>query len=388
MRFKLTVLCLLFCLQLSYAQHVLSYSQVVKPETKDEQRLFAAYDTTLSRFLDNYSHQKGEPYLYLYSSTEYFGVAKTIEEYKSLWKSRLSSHHEIFGLWNHAFDTLEVLSFFNLYDFKLPNTYEEVPCNVYYYSRGGGSELVDSSHWAGITPSLGDTSIVNPKALAPVLNYVKRKIFQKLKIEKVNDTLLLSTYHFPIDTVVLPQVSFSFYGDILDKAVSEGYLPYYDKALLNPISSKSEAENLKTISDTVEGISMDYLINIIPTQTDSLNIQAFWDSIYKQAPKVEQVIGGKLNPKCISVTYRWHFSQPHTDRYQITPGMVLSRKPYSIGIEYENGNQIFYNYSTAAELFKKYKIPFVPIEQSFEAVLYKTLDVNPRRYFKCYREKK
>ncbi|UPT65885.1 MAG: hypothetical protein M0D57_15405 [Sphingobacteriales bacterium JAD_PAG50586_3] len=235
---------------------------------------------------------------------------------------------------------------------------------------------------------MGDTSIVSQKALTPVLNYVKRKIYQKLKIEKVNDTLLLSTYHFPIDTVILPQVSFLFYSDILNKAVSEGHWAYYDKALLKPILLKSEAEDLKTQSDTVEGISMDVLMNVIPTRRDSINIQAFWDSVYKYAPKVEQIYKGMLNPKCISVTYSWHFSQPYTDKYEITPGLILSRKPYSVGIEYENGNQIFYNYNTAVELFKKYKIPFVPIEQSFEAVLYKTLDVNPLRYYKCYREKK
>ncbi|UPT65884.1 MAG: hypothetical protein M0D57_15400 [Sphingobacteriales bacterium JAD_PAG50586_3] len=95
---------------------------MVKPETKDEQKLFAKHDTTVIRYLDNYFYQKGKPYLHLYSSTEYFEVAKTIEEYKSLWKSRLTSNHEIFGLWNHAFDTLKVLSFFNLYKFELPDT--------------------------------------------------------------------------------------------------------------------------------------------------------------------------------------------------------------------------------------------------------------------------
>lgn len=379
MRIKLTVLCLLFCLQF-FGQREMYYKQVI-PTQKQDEDLIARFDTATFRFMEGYVKDTStkKPFEQVYTTSRFWTTETLQGQYYWPRRKVLTTNHELFGHWNLTFDTLNIHALFNL--FFHDTTTSTTNTNSVNIPRNPGFQILSTpTEYPSIAlPLIKYKDILSKADYDKILAIVQRYINQKYFMERV-DSFYYSTISFPIDTVILPQVDFKEMPYTIRNYQhwdrTHNHFAYYDRALRNPIfNGKEDSIIIYPITLQVSGPSY---FSIRPTKKDSSNLRAFWDSAYV-ATLIDTTIMARAQPLCLTVTYKWHYAYTNKGLYDRIPAIVLVREPHAVGIQYENGGQVFYSYPSFKTIVEPNAKSFVPVEQCFEAVLYKNLDINPRR---------
>lgn len=346
---KLTVVGLLLCIQV-FGQRQLYFSMVVKPENKLDEKIIAKYDTATVMFFKSYlTKPKSGFYPSIFSIPRYH-VMHTVEEYNYSNKGFKTNEHEIFGVWNYEFNQLSIYGFagldsFNLSDYSLSQ-------NDYLFSEVTYRYALDGNRDSAPILYFSDYKNILPQADFDLLfHLISKRVEQKLNLKWVNDSLLLSEHYLQLDTTILPQV---FLHPIVELLLNnyDNKRPYGNNSL-----------SIKLPLDVVSKLG---------AQMDTLQIPDLNNPLIL----LDTVVYSKGFPYKLSTTYQWSYTE--VSEYNSTIPF-LKRVPYSIGVHFKNGDNIYFNYNDCITLLKLYNMPANAFEQCLEAVFFKQMDFGLHR---------